>query len=273
MYTHDGTPLTSGRRADGSDYANPGGHGGRRNHHGGSRRSEWATSPDEIPGRGRGSRRYHRGGPGRRDGFNSPDGFSSSDGGSRHGFNPREDFGGPGGRDSRGGGPRGGGPRGDGPRGGRRRRGRSRGDVRAAILLLLDEQPRHGYDLIQEITDRSAGAWTPSPGSIYPTLQILEDEGLVTIAQIEGRRTASLTDAGAEYVADNRAQLGTPWDSGSDRSADLAIRKEILALKDAAAQVVRVGSPAQYAAATEVLATARRELYRILAGDDDAPLT
>jgi len=146
-------------------------------------------------------------------------------------------------------------------------------DVRAAILLLLDEQPRHGYDLIQEITDRSAGAWTPSPGSIYPTLQILEDEGLVTIAQIEGRRTASLTDAGAEYVADNRAQLGTPWDSGSDRSADLAIRKEILALKDAAAQVVRVGSPAQYAAATEVLATARRELYRILAGDDDAPLT
>ena len=264
MNTPTHTPFTPDQTPFG------GGRGDHRGHRGAPRgpRPEWPTSPDEMPGRGRGSRRYHRGGPGRRDGFNSPDGFSSAGGGSRHGFNPREDFGGPGGRD-----PRGGGPRGDGPRGGRRRRGRSRGDVRAAILLLLDEQPRHGYDLIQEITDRSAGAWTPSPGSIYPTLQILEDEGLVTIAQIEGRRTASLTEAGAEYVEDNRAQLGTPWDSGSDRSADLAIRKEILALKDAAAQVVRVGSPAQYAAATEVLATARRELYRILAGDDDAPLT
>lgn len=245
MNTPTHTPFTPDQTPFG------GGRGDHRGHRGAPRgpRPEWPTSPDEMPGRGRGSRRHHRGGPGHRDGFGSPDGFS-----------PREEFGGPGGR-------------GDGPRGGRRRRGRSRGDVRAAILLLLDEQPRHGYDLIQEITDRSAGAWTPSPGSIYPTLQILEDEGLVTIAQIEGRRTASLTDAGAEYVADNRAQLGTPWDSGSDRSADLAIRKEILALKDAAAQVVRVGSPAQYAAATEVLATARRELYRILAGDDDAPLT
>lgn len=274
MYPHDSTPFPSALHANPGGHADPGAHGGQhtyggqRTHHGGSRRPGWATSPDEIPGRGRSSRRSHRGGGGRRDSFGSPDDFS-----------PRAEFGPPAGRGPRGGGRREGfgpttgdhHPRGD--HGGRRRRGRSRGDVRAAILLLLDEQPRHGYDLIQEITERSAGAWTPSPGSIYPTLQILEDEGLVTIERIEGRKTASLTDAGQEYVEDNRAQLGTPWDTGSDRSADLAIRKEILALKDAAAQVVRVGSPAQYTAATEVLATARKELYRMLAGDDDVPLT
>lgn len=213
-------------------------------------RPDWPASPEEIPGRGRGSLRQHRGGPGPREGF-------GPHGGGRRG-GPED--GGRGGHH--------GGPHGD--FGGRRRRGRSRGDVRSAVLLLLAEQPRHGYDLIQEIADRSSGTWTPSPGSIYPTLQILEDEGLVTIEKVEGRKTASLTDAGTEYVEANRTSLGTPWDTGSDRSTDLAIRKEILALKDAAAQVVRVGSPAQYTAATTVLATARKELYRILAGDDDA---
>ncbi|HZK04696.1 MAG TPA: PadR family transcriptional regulator [Actinomycetaceae bacterium] len=141
--------------------------------------------------------------------------------------------------------------------------------MRAAILLLLAEQPRHGYDLIQEIADRSAGTWTPSPGSVYPTLQSLEDEGLVTIENVAGRKTASLTEAGTEYVEENRESFGTPWDTSEDRDADLAIRREILALKDAATQVVRVGGPEDYTAAAAVLADARRELYRILASDGD----
>jgi len=179
--------------------------------------------------------------------------------------------GGPGGRGSRRGGPGGpSGPDADPAWGGRRGRGRgprARGDVRAAILLLLDEQPRHGYELIQEIAERSSGAWTPSPGSVYPTLQALEDEALVTIERLHGRRTASLTPDGTAYVEANREQLGTPWESvGGDRGPALALREEYLALKDAVRQVARVGAPAQHTAAAAALGTARKELYRLLAG-------
>jgi len=158
-------------------------------------------------------------------------------------------------------------------RGGWRGRGpRARGDVRAAILLLLDEQPRHGYELIQEIAERSSGAWAPSPGSIYPTLQALEDEGLVTIERMHGRRTASLTPDGTAYVEANRAQLGAPWESvGVDQGPALALREEYLALKDAVRQVARVGTPAQHTAAAAALTTARKELYRLLAQDAAEP--
>jgi DNA-binding PadR family transcriptional regulator len=157
-------------------------------------------------------------------------------------------------------------------RGGWRGRGpRARGDVRAAILLLLDEQPRHGYELIQEIAERSSGAWAPSPGSIYPTLQALEDEGLVTIERLHGRRTASLTPEGAAYVEANREQLGAPWESvGVDHGPALALREEYLTLKDAVRQVARVGTAAQHTAAAAALTAARKELYRLLA-DDAAP--
>jgi DNA-binding PadR family transcriptional regulator len=157
-----------------------------------------------------------------------------------------------------------------GPRGPWRGRGpRARGDVRAAILLLLAEQPRHGYELIHEIVERSNGAWTPSPGSVYPTLQALEDEGLVTIERQHGRRTASLTDAGTEYVTTNAAELGTPWESvGTEFGPAFALRKEYLVLKDAVRQVARVGTSAQHTAAAAILTGARKEIYRLLADDD-----
>lgn len=167
-------------------------------------------------------------------------------------------FGGPGPRF----GPPGG--RGFGPRG----RGRGRGDTRAAILLLLEEQPRHGYEVIQEITERSQGAWNPSPGSVYPALQALEDEGLVTITADAGRRVGALTDAGRAYVAANRAALGSPWDPDNFGAVpDQAIRHEARAVVDAAMQVARAGTPAQTAAAVAVLQEARRAMYRLLAED------
>jgi DNA-binding PadR family transcriptional regulator len=161
------------------------------------------------------------------------------------------------------------GPHHGGPGGGRRGRGpRARGDVRSAVLLLLAEQPRHGYDLIGEIAERSSGAWTPSPGSVYPTLQALEDEGLVAIERIEGRRVASLTEQGAAYVEEQRAALGEPWATPQhDHTSALALRRQIRALMDAVGQVARVGTPAQNAAASEVLDRARRDLYRLLADD------
>jgi DNA-binding PadR family transcriptional regulator len=143
--------------------------------------------------------------------------------------------------------------------------------VRSAVLLLLAEKPRHGYELIQEIAERSSGAWTPSPGSVYPTLQALEDEGLVKIERLEGRRVAALTEQGTAYVEEQRAALGEPWSSPEhDHASAIAVRRQLRALMDAVGQVARVGTPAQNAAAAEVLDGARRDLYRVLA---DGPST
>ena len=152
--------------------------------------------------------------------------------------------------------------------GGPRRGPRPRGDVRAAILLLLAEQPRHGYELIQEIAERSDGAWTPSPGSVYPALQALEDEGLLVIEPVAGRKTASLTQAGEAYVSEERDRLGDPFTvDGGDRGQASSFRDEIRALAEAFTQVMRVGSADQKDAALGVLTKARKELYRILADD------
>ena len=109
-------------------------------------------------------------------------------------------------------GPGGFGPGGRGP--GRRA---GRGDIRAAVLILLKEQPMHGYQLIQEIGDRSGGQWRPSPGAIYPALNLLEDEGLVAITAESGRKLARLTDAGTAYVTENAEQLGSPFEDAASR--------------------------------------------------------
>lgn len=148
---------------------------------------------------------------------------------------------------------------------------RPRGDVRAAILLLLAEQPRHGYELIGEITERSEGAWTPSPGSVYPTLQVLEDEGLVRLEKVEGRRTASLTEAGTAWVQENRERLGDPFMVAGPPPGALALRQELGALREAVGQVARVGAAYQLTAAAAALAAARKEIYRLLA-EDAAPV-
>ena len=157
-----------------------------------------------------------------------------------------------------------------GPGGRRRRGGRAgRGDVRAAILLLLDEQPMHGYQIIQEITERSQGAWRPSPGAVYPALGLLTDEGLVTTTAEGGRNLASLTEEGRAYVESHRAELGTPWvdAAGHGPRHRGELREAVQALAEATRQVARVGDDKQAAAALEVLTHARREIYLILAGE------
>ncbi|WP_372594610.1 PadR family transcriptional regulator [Actinotalea sp.] len=156
------------------------------------------------------------------------------------------------------------------PRGGPRGGPRPRGDVRAAILLLLAEQPRHGYELIQEIAERSDGAWTPSPGSVYPALSALEDEGLIVIEPVAGRKTASLTEAGEEYVEREQERLGDPFTvADSERGSSRAFRDEVRALAEAFAQLARVGTARQQEAGLAVLTAARKDLYRILADDDE----
>ena len=128
----------------------------------------------------------------------------------------------------------------------------------------------HGYELIQRIQDKSGGLWQPSPGSIYPALQQLEDEGLLAFERVEGRKTATLTEAGTAYVEEHRAELGVPWDdvSGGVSGEARELRELIGALMGAVHTVSHVGTPAQVAQASEVLVQARKSVYRILAEDD-----
>lgn len=154
------------------------------------------------------------------------------------------------------------------PRGGTRM---GRGDVRAAILTLLAEEPRHGYQLIQLIEERSGGRWKPSPGSVYPTLQLLTDEGIIEVEEAGGRKTYSLTEAGRAEAADRPA----PWlsDAASGDGARGrgegpgfgALPKAGANLAQAAMQVGRTGSPEQVQRAIEIIDDARRRLYAILA--------
>ncbi|HKT56978.1 MAG TPA: PadR family transcriptional regulator [Microbacterium sp.] len=139
----------------------------------------------------------------------------------------------------------------------------SRGDVRAAVLALLAEQPMHGYQIISEIEQRSHGSWKPSAGSVYPTLQMLADEGLITAEESGGRKTYSLTESGraeAEAAADRPA----PWEATSARE-HVALPKAGIELMQVAAQVGRTAGPEQIAEAVAVLDEARRKLYGILA--------
>jgi DNA-binding PadR family transcriptional regulator len=141
--------------------------------------------------------------------------------------------------------------------------------VRAAILLLLDEEPLHGYQLIHRIEERSGGLWRPSPGSVYPALQLLEDEGLVRPEEEEGRRVFHLTESGKEYVAEQRLELEAARDAVTGRVNPRALTLQDLVhqLMVAVDQVAQVGTPAQLDAAQEALIATRRQLYRILADD------
>ncbi|MFG3346506.1 PadR family transcriptional regulator [Streptomyces sp. NPDC048018] len=168
-------------------------------------------------------------------------------------------------------GPGGGGPWGGGPFGGRGRgggRGRARrGDVRASILALLKDRPMHGYEMIQEIVERSGGAWKPSPGSVYPTLQMLEDEGLIVSESEGGKKLFTLTDTGREEAG---AGPEAPWEEagrGVDWDAVNEIRQAGFGLMEAFGQVWKTGSAEQRQKAVEVINDARKKLYLILADE------
>jgi DNA-binding PadR family transcriptional regulator len=157
--------------------------------------------------------------------------------------------------------------------GGQHFRGRARrGDVRAALLVLLEEEPRNGYGLMQEIERRSEGAWRPSPGSVYPALQQLEDEGLVRARDMGGRRLFELTDAGREHVERHREELAEPWAAvAGDVDAGLSeLRSGIGQVGAAVMQIAYAGSASQVAEARRVLAETRRALYRLLAEEPEA---
>jgi len=142
-----------------------------------------------------------------------------------------------------------------------------RGDIRTAILRLLSEEPMHGYQIIHELAGRSGGVWKPSAGSVYPTLQLLFDEGLVDSEQVAGKKVYHLTDAGRGAVA---ASEGTPapWEDVAETGTDAGGYHQAAGrLLQVVFEVRRTGSAAQRAAATSVLDSARKQLYAILADD------
>jgi len=159
-----------------------------------------------------------------------------------------------------------------GHRGGHRGRKARRGDIRTAALLLLAEQPRNGYQIMQEIEERSEGVWRPSPGSVYPTLQQLEDEGLVRSQESEGQRLIELTDAGRAVLEERAENTPPPWEkmAGGINEQTLELGSLVRQIGLAAMQVMQAGNDAQVEEARKILTDSRRSLYRILAeGETD----
>lgn len=212
-----------------------------------------AESTDAVPGRGpRGHHKGHKAhatlrGAGRRHG--GPFGGFGPGGFGPGGFGQGGEmpFGGP------------------GPFGRGRGRGR-RGDVRNAILALLSEGPRNGYQVIADIAERTDGLWRPSAGSVYPALGLLEDEGLIEPVELEGKKAFQLTEAGTAYVAEHAEELTNPWERvAKPQEGFLDVRAEVGQLAMAVRQVVMAGDKAQVERARTVLADARKAIYQILA--------
>ncbi|GLY33320.1 PadR family transcriptional regulator [Kineosporia sp. NBRC 101731] len=240
----------------------------------GPRAAGRGNDPEDFPEDEDGREGFGDGRPGGRRGFGrfgqgpfGPGGFGPG------GFGPGG-FG-PGGFGRGGWGPGGGGPgrgEGRGDRGGRR----PRGNVRAAILALLAEEPAqgyHGYAIMGELTKRSGGLWRPSPGSVYPVLQQLQDEGLVRAEDAEGgRKVFSITDAGRESVQQNPSEYAEPWAMAGpgQRQRVQTLFEGMGALGQATQQVARLGSDEQVERARQALDEARRRIYLILAEDRSA---
>jgi DNA-binding PadR family transcriptional regulator len=155
-------------------------------------------------------------------------------------------------------GPRRGGPH---PRPGGRAR---RGDIRFALLSALTDGPAHGYEIIQRLEDRTGGRWKPSPGSVYPTLQLLEETGLVTAGQQDDKRVYTLTDAGQKALDERLAEGTPPWMS-QNAEGHGALRHAIGQLVMAAKQVGSAGTAEHVEQATAIINEARRKLYQLLA--------
>ena len=161
-----------------------------------------------------------------------------------------------------------------GPAGASRGKKAGRGDVRAAILALLREGPRTGYQIMSDIEDRSAGAWRPSPGAVYPALAQLADEGLIEGEESAGRRTFTLTEAGRDYVEQNPDMARGAWESRAQQEAweVPGLFAEAARLGAGIVQITHAGTPEQIREAERLLERTRRRLYQILAEDpeDDA---
>jgi DNA-binding PadR family transcriptional regulator len=143
-----------------------------------------------------------------------------------------------------------------------------RGDVRSALLIALLDGPGHGYELIQVLEEKTEGRWRPSPGSVYPTLQLLADEDLVTSTERDGKRIFELTDAGRAQAEERLEKDGLPWETSDDLGEGYAgFRNAMRDLHHATKQTALTADPEIVQKATDILVKARKDLYRLLADD------
>lgn len=141
-----------------------------------------------------------------------------------------------------------------------------RGDVRTALLIGLLDGPGHGYELIQLLETKTGGRWRPSPGSVYPSLQQLADEGLVTSTEVDSKRTYEITDEGRALAEEHIAAAGYPWDAMDEGRGDQGgLRTAVKELAVAAKLVGMNGSPEMIERASVILVKARKDLYGLLA--------
>jgi DNA-binding PadR family transcriptional regulator len=148
------------------------------------------------------------------------------------------------------------------------------GDIRTALLAVLAEGPGHGYDVIKNLEEKSGGAWKPSPGSVYPTISQLEDEGLVEADEERGRRTLRLSDEGRRYVEEHPDELAAVWrpfgqrEESTPLSEFAALKPELGQVAAAVWQIITTGTDQQRRDAIGVLIDTRRQLYGLLAEGD-----
>lgn len=146
-----------------------------------------------------------------------------------------------------------------------------RGDIKFILLGLLSERPQHGYELIKELEARRGGFRRPSPGSVYPTLQMLEEGGYLTSEEIDGKRIYTITDSGRQLLSDRHQQSDSrnadDCSTESKPSELIELRHTLTQLNDAVAQVARSGNLAQANRVGELLAQVKREIYKLLAED------
>jgi DNA-binding PadR family transcriptional regulator len=144
---------------------------------------------------------------------------------------------------------------GDGPRA-------RRGDVKYFILEVLAQGPRHGYDVISALEEKTGGRYRPSPGSVYPTLQLLEDGGYATSETVDGKRVYTITDAGRKLLEERAPEAEGDVGEGDD------LRSVFFKLAEAVRQAACVAGPAEQVKLREILTGARREVYKVLAEAD-----
>jgi DNA-binding PadR family transcriptional regulator len=138
-----------------------------------------------------------------------------------------------------------------------------KGNVRGLLLAALLDGPAHGYELMRRLEEQTGGRWRPSPGSVYPLLQLLEDEGLITGTDQDGRRVYELTETGRAQA--DQSLLGDLAAGPDAATAHLDLRAEVQRLHGAARQVGTAGDAAQVEQAVAIVKNARQALYRLLA--------
>jgi DNA-binding PadR family transcriptional regulator len=147
-----------------------------------------------------------------------------------------------------------------------------RGEIRAGILALLKERPLNGYQVMQELEARSHGVWRPSPGSIYPTLQLLEDEGLISGQEVGDGKTFKLTTKGEHWLSRHPRMAAAPWTQLADSASGgfVQLLDLVKAITMTTRQIIQLGTDQQKEAAVELLRTTRKSLLKILAEDEEA---